>query len=118
MSNFNPEHPTIILSHGWNSNGREEVRGFGSDFAENYLQVGDYNVFSVDWGDLESWTNYPHAAAITRPVGEYAACLGSVIYFNYIIKRFLIKALHMFCARYSFTLQCNGKCMILSVSFL
>ena len=78
LSNFNPEHPIIILAHGWNSNGREEARGFGSDYAEYYLSVGEYNVFSVDWGDLESWTNYPHAAAITRPVGDYAACLGEV----------------------------------------
>ena len=23
-SNFDPEHPTIVLSHGWNSNGRGE----------------------------------------------------------------------------------------------
>ena len=83
LSNFNPEHPVIILSHGWNSNGREEARGFGSDFAEYYLSVGEYNVFSVDWGDLESWTNYPHAAAITRPVGEYAACIGRNILLRY-----------------------------------
>ena len=39
-------------------------------------------MFSVDWGDLESWANYPHAAAITRPVGEFAAELGRENYFS------------------------------------
>ena len=81
LSNFNPQHPIIILAHGWNSNGKDEARGFGLDYAEYYLSVGEYNVFSVDWGELESWTNYPHAAAITRPVGEYAACLGIKVTF-------------------------------------
>ena len=56
------------------SNGR--WRGYGASLADDYLAEGDYNVFSVDWGDLESWANYPHAAAVTRPVGEFAAELG------------------------------------------
>lgn len=71
-SYFNPEHPTIILSHGWNSDGL----GFGGGFKDNYFAVGDFNIFSIDWGDLESWSNYPHAAAITKPVGEHSAQLG------------------------------------------
>ena len=75
-SHFNPLNPIIILSHGWNSNGRNDGKGFGSDFADDYFAVGDFNIFSVDWGDLESWANYPHAAAITKPVGEHAAKLG------------------------------------------
>jgi len=70
-SYFNPEHPTIILSHGWNSDGL----GFGGGFKDNYFAVGDFNIFSIDWGDLESWSNYPHAAAITKPVGEHSAQL-------------------------------------------
>ena len=73
-SHFSPENPTIIVAHGWNSNGR--WRGYGASLADDYLAEGDYNVFSVDWGDLESWANYPHAAAVTRPVGEFAAELG------------------------------------------
>ena len=44
-------------------------------FADAYLSVGDYNIISIDWGDLESWANYPEAAARTKPVGEYAATL-------------------------------------------
>ena len=30
VSNFDPAHPSIILAHGWNSNGRKEFRGFGA----------------------------------------------------------------------------------------
>jgi len=75
QSHFNPDHPIIILAHGWNSNGKIEEKGFGADFAEDYLAVGDFNIFSIDWGDLESWANYPHAAAVTKPVGRHAAKL-------------------------------------------
>ena len=94
-SNFNPEHPIIILAHGWNSNGRENgAKGFGARdvgcygplmffyqftfpprFADDYLSVGEYNVFSCDWGKLED-IYYPHAAAVTEPVGQYLAGLG------------------------------------------
>jgi len=74
-SNFNPEHPIIILAHGWNSNGREnDFKGFGARFADDYLSVGEYNVFSCDWGKLED-IYYPHAAAVTEPVGQYLAGL-------------------------------------------
>jgi len=76
QSHFNPENPIIILAHGWNSNGlKNNGKGYGADFADDYFAVGDFNLFSIDWGDLESWANYPHAAAITKPVGEHAALL-------------------------------------------
>ena len=58
-------------STGWNSEGL----GYGSDFSLAYLTVGDYNVFSIDWEKLASWTNYPAAAVRTRPVGTHAAQL-------------------------------------------
>jgi len=73
-SNFDPARPTVVLAHGWNSHGRGG-RGYGDDFAPIYLEVGDYNIFSIDWGDLETWANYPQAAARTRPVGNHAAQL-------------------------------------------
>jgi len=78
-SHFNPEHPIIILSHGWNSHGLIVEKGFGKGFADAYLSVGDYNVISIDWGDLESWANYPAAASRTRPVGEHAAKLVKIL---------------------------------------
>ena len=46
-----------------------------SRFADDYLSVGEYNVFSCDWGKLED-IYYPHAAAVTEPVGQYLAGLG------------------------------------------
>ena len=54
-------------------------KGFGQGFADAYLSVGDYNVISIDWGDLESWANYPAAASRTRPVGEHAATLVKIL---------------------------------------
>eukprot|EP00091_Calanus_sinicus_P018033 TRINITY_DN3997_c0_g1_i3.p1 TRINITY_DN3997_c0_g1~~TRINITY_DN3997_c0_g1_i3.p1 ORF type:complete len:260 (-),score=80.25 TRINITY_DN3997_c0_g1_i3:84-818(-) len=78
-SHFNSDHPIIILSHGWNSHGFIAEKGFGKGFADAYLSVGDYNVISIDWGDLESWANYPAAASRTRPVGEHAANLVKIL---------------------------------------
>jgi len=79
-SHFNPDDPIIILSHGWNSHGLITEKGFGQGFADAYLSVGDYNVVSIDWGDLETWANYPQAAARTRPVGEHAANLVKIFH--------------------------------------
>merc|ERR1711971_1303615 len=47
-SNFDPARPTVVLAHGWNSHGRGG-RDYGDDFAPIYLEVGDYNIFSIDW---------------------------------------------------------------------
>merc|ERR1711970_515636 len=74
-SYFDSRHPTIILAHGWNSHGQ----GFGGDLSEAYLQVGDYNVFAIEWGDLETWANYPQAAVRTRAVGEHSANLVKIL---------------------------------------
>merc|ERR1712179_701911 len=74
-SHFDSRHPTIILAHGWNSHGQ----GFGGDLSEAYLQVGDYNVFAIEWGDLETWANYPQAAVRTRAVGEHSANLVKIL---------------------------------------
>ena len=32
-------------------------------------------MFSIDWGDIESWANYPKAATTTRAVGTHAGTL-------------------------------------------
>jgi len=74
-SHFDSRHPTVILAHGWNSHGQ----GFGSDIAEAYLEVGEYNVFAIEWGDLETWANYPQAAVRTRAVGEHSANLVKIL---------------------------------------
>merc|ERR1712203_833062 len=49
-------------------------RGYGQDFAPVFLEVGDYNVFSIDWGELED-IYYPTAAIRTTAVGRHAAKL-------------------------------------------
>jgi len=74
-SHFNPAHPVIILAHGWNSHGR----GMGEDYNQYYFEVGDYNIFSIDWSKLESWANYPTSAVRTRAVGEHAANLVKIL---------------------------------------
>merc|ERR1719154_464243 len=74
-SYFDSSLPTIILAHGWNSHGE----GFGEEFSEAYLAVGDYNVFAIEWGDLETWANYPQAAVRTRAVGEHSANLVKIL---------------------------------------
>merc|ERR1711892_1031690 len=74
-SHFDSRHPTIILAHGWNSHGD----GFGENLSEAYFEVGDYNVFAIEWGDLETWANYPQAAIRTRAVGEHSANLVKIL---------------------------------------
>eukprot|EP00091_Calanus_sinicus_P021194 TRINITY_DN6159_c0_g1_i4.p1 TRINITY_DN6159_c0_g1~~TRINITY_DN6159_c0_g1_i4.p1 ORF type:complete len:334 (-),score=111.40 TRINITY_DN6159_c0_g1_i4:39-1040(-) len=74
-SHFDSTHPTVILAHGWNSHGD----GFGAHLAEAYFEVGDYNVFAIEWGDLETWANYPQAAIRTRAVGEHSANLVKIL---------------------------------------
>merc|ERR1711892_401173 len=74
-SHFDSRHPTIILAHGWNSHGDR----FGENLCEAYFEVGDYNVFAIEWGDLETWANYPQAAIKTRAVGEHSANLVKIL---------------------------------------
>jgi len=74
-SHFDSSLPTVILAHGWNSHGDE----FGADFSKAYFSVEDYNVFAIEWGDLETWANYPQAAVRTRAVGEHSANLVKIL---------------------------------------
>lgn len=74
-SHFNPSHPVIILAHGWNTHGK----GMGEDYNPYFFEVGDYNIFSIDWSKLESWANYPTSAVRTRAVGEHAANLVKIL---------------------------------------
>ncbi|XP_023338161.1 pancreatic lipase-related protein 2 [Eurytemora carolleeae] len=72
---FNPSHPTLVFSHGYTSNGLDFARGF----VENFHKVGDYNIFTVDWGKLAQWYDYFGAAGRTRFVGEHTANLIKII---------------------------------------
>ena len=66
---------STAISAGFSSEGL----GYGTDFAQAYLTVGDYNVFSIDWEELAMWTNYPKAAVTTRPVGTHSAQLVALL---------------------------------------
>jgi len=75
---FNPDHPTVIISHGFTSDGL----GHGRPYAEAYLQVGDFNVFTIDWKALASWESmgdYFRAAGNTRIVGDHSAKLVALL---------------------------------------
>jgi len=74
-SGFNPLNPTRIIIHGFTCEGIS----FGRPFAEAYLEVGDYNVISVDWERLAEWTDYFGAAVRTKFVGEHTAKLVEMI---------------------------------------
>nr|XP_044251606.1 secreted protein CSS1 [Drosophila takahashii] len=45
-SYFNPENPTRITIHGWNSNYKD---GVNTRIADAWFQYGDYNMIAVDW---------------------------------------------------------------------
>ncbi|XP_017144340.1 uncharacterized protein LOC108157037 isoform X2 [Drosophila miranda] len=45
-SNFNPENPTRITIHGWNSNYKD---GVNTKIAAAWFLSGDYNMIAVDW---------------------------------------------------------------------
>uniref|UniRef100_A0A1B0DR54 Uncharacterized protein n=3 Tax=Phlebotomus papatasi TaxID=29031 RepID=A0A1B0DR54_PHLPP len=57
-SNFNPNHPTRILIHGWNGG----AGASSNTVVRNaYMQRGDFNVIVVDWGAGAQTINYPAA---------------------------------------------------------
>lgn len=66
-SNFNPGHPTRLLIHGWNQNGKSEVL---VKIRHSYLSVGDFNVIAVDWGEGAQTINYITARYYVEPVGR------------------------------------------------
>jgi len=71
---FNPDYPTIVISHGFTSNGI----GHGLPYAKAYHKVGDYNVLTIDWQTLAEYNglgDYIKAAENTRLVGEHSAKL-------------------------------------------
>jgi len=76
-SNFDSAHPTVILAHGWQDDGMR----YGEFFAPSYLAVGEHNIFSINWGQLEG-LNYLKAAATTEPVGKHSALLVLLLAFE------------------------------------
>eukprot|EP00088_Acartia_fossae_P063703 TRINITY_DN7785_c0_g1_i5.p1 TRINITY_DN7785_c0_g1~~TRINITY_DN7785_c0_g1_i5.p1 ORF type:complete len:358 (-),score=46.80 TRINITY_DN7785_c0_g1_i5:28-1080(-) len=68
---YDPNEPTILVCHGFSSEGA----GFGRQIAKAYLEVGKFNVFSIDWEKLAMWYDYFGAAKRTKFVGDHAASL-------------------------------------------
>ena len=54
---------------------------YGEFFAPSYLAVGEHNIFSINWGQLEG-LNYLKAAATTEPVGKHSALLVLLLAFE------------------------------------
>ena len=62
---------------GWQDDGMR----YGEFFAPSYLAVGEHNIFSINWGQLEG-LNYLKAAATTEPVGKHSALLVLLLAFE------------------------------------
>lgn len=68
-SPLRPEDPTVVAVHGFNSNGFSwPVRA-----KTELLNLGSYNVISVDWEHLAETPWYPQAVQHTQLVGERTA---------------------------------------------
>ena len=73
-SSFSLTSPVVLLIHGWRSDGV----WFGDFYHAAYLEAGDFNIISVDWGDLES-INYLQAVALTKPVADHTTKLVKIM---------------------------------------
>ncbi|KAH8332392.1 hypothetical protein KR074_002620 [Drosophila pseudoananassae] len=69
-SNFNPENPTRITIHGWNSNYKD---GVNTRIANAWFEYGDYNMIAVDWArgrSLEYASSVAGAAGAGKKVAD------------------------------------------------
>ncbi|XP_037033820.1 lipase member H-like [Bradysia coprophila] len=69
-SNFNVNHQTRFQIHGWNGGGHD---GTGASIRNAYLNRGDFNVFTVDWGRGAGTPNYVLARNRVNEVGQVVA---------------------------------------------
>ncbi|XP_033235723.1 serine-rich adhesin for platelets isoform X3 [Drosophila pseudoobscura] len=70
-SNFNPENPTRITIHGWNSNYKD---GVNTKIAAAWFLSGDYNMIAVDWVRGRS-LEYASSVAAASGAGKKIAAL-------------------------------------------
>ncbi|KAH8284149.1 hypothetical protein KR054_011264, partial [Drosophila jambulina] len=70
-SNFNPNNPTRITIHGWNSNYKD---GVNTRIADAWFQYGDYNMIAVDWARGRS-LEYATSVAGAPGAGKKVAAL-------------------------------------------
>ncbi|KAJ9580488.1 hypothetical protein L9F63_024331, partial [Diploptera punctata] len=69
-SNFNRNHGTKFVIHGYNSDMHLDVL---ENIRKAYLEEGEYNVFAVDWSNLCPGPCYPTAVYNTRFTGKCIA---------------------------------------------
>ncbi|XP_060804392.1 pancreatic lipase-related protein 2-like [Amyelois transitella] len=65
-SNFNPNHPTVVIAHGWLSN---QNTGINSLIRDAYLGKGEANVIVLEWRRL-AISNYVTAVRGVPIVGK------------------------------------------------
>ncbi|KAH8306117.1 hypothetical protein KR018_001705, partial [Drosophila ironensis] len=70
-SDFNPNNPTRITIHGWNSNYKD---GVNTRIADAWFQYGDYNMIAVDWARGRS-LEYASSVAAVSGAGQKVAAL-------------------------------------------
>ncbi|KAH8338355.1 hypothetical protein KR059_001106, partial [Drosophila kikkawai] len=70
-SYFNPQNPTRITIHGWNSNYKD---GVNTRIADAWFQYGDYNMIAVDWSRGRS-LEYATSVAGAPGAGKKVAAL-------------------------------------------
>jgi pimeloyl-ACP methyl ester carboxylesterase len=69
-SQFNAAHPTRFIIHGWNNNGGSEVN---TAIRTAYINRGEFNVITVDWGAGAQTANYLAARNRINDVAAHTA---------------------------------------------
>ncbi|KAM3965566.1 pancreatic lipase-related protein 2-like [Aphomia sociella] len=82
-SNFNPQVPTVVISHGWLGN---QNAGINPTIRDAYLGKGEVNVIVLDWRRL-ALSDYVTAVlgvpAVGRGLGQFVRFLSSVTGVSY-----------------------------------
>ncbi|XP_050079714.1 uncharacterized protein LOC126567538 [Anopheles maculipalpis] len=78
-SNFNAANPTRFIIHGWNNDGFSEVNTILKDA---WLDRGEFNVITVDWGVGAQTINYPFARARVSAVGNVVSTFINFLQFT------------------------------------
>ncbi|KAK3858303.1 hypothetical protein Pcinc_035504 [Petrolisthes cinctipes] len=69
-SYYNGNDPTVVLIHGWGSNG---YGGWPVQAKTELVKAGSYNVISIDWSELATQPNYPASVNNVPLVGGRVA---------------------------------------------
>lgn len=69
-SQYNRNHPTRFIIHGWNNDGGSPVNTL---IRQALINRGEFNVITVDWGRGAHTINYINARNSINAVGAFAA---------------------------------------------